>query len=451
MALTLRNTKGAPLTYTELDDNFLYLEGISTTGSTSGDTFTTGVTTSGDWLIFDRNDTTNAYSVDLTPILTANTDYISDVFLTGSTLVFDNVGSAFHGVIDLSGITSSGDFLPLIITGDTTVSFGANVVTLAGSGDTIAWRYAGDYSAYYDDRSIVDKAYVDSVASSMTETAFSGNASNGNIVNIAGTNSTNNSVQDSLSMYFATITSAVTAGFAFGSPTSNRAYIGNFGSETGNINTAFAFGPSRNNSDGSGVNASLAMALSTQYWIKSGATASGIFAGRDSTIGYNALHSTIIGGSGHTVNNSVENSVILGGKSITATTSDTVYVPNLNVDGDAIGVPYDLVFAASDETTELKTGTSVTTLYAPRDFVVTKVKASLTTSGSDTTSVDVYVNDAALLSSSINLTSGKHIETTTSFEVNPPNIDEDDKITIDISSAGTDATGLKISIIGKIR
>jgi hypothetical protein len=39
----------------------------------------------------------------------------------------------------------------------------------------------------------------------------------------------------------------------------------------------------------------------------------------------------IIGGSGHTVNSGVTNSAIIGGAGITATTSNTTYVPNLNI------------------------------------------------------------------------------------------------------------------------
>lgn len=47
MSLTLRNVKGSPLTYTEMDDNLTYLEGLSTTGNTLANTLSIGNTTSG--------------------------------------------------------------------------------------------------------------------------------------------------------------------------------------------------------------------------------------------------------------------------------------------------------------------------------------------------------------------------------------------------------------------
>ena len=46
--------------------------------------------------------------------------------------------------------------------------------------------------------------------------------------------------------------------------------------------------------------------------------------------------SGIFVGSGTAISNDVLRSVILGGENITGTTNDTVYVPNLNIDTDAI-------------------------------------------------------------------------------------------------------------------
>jgi len=86
--------------------------------------YTTGATLSGTSILFDRSDSTDAYSIDLAPI----------------------IGSAS---------------LPLNITGNTTVAYGSNTVTLSGS---TPWVYDADYSASYGPRSIVDKSYVDSVS-----------------------------------------------------------------------------------------------------------------------------------------------------------------------------------------------------------------------------------------------------------------------------------------------
>jgi hypothetical protein len=58
---------------------------------------------------------------------------------------------------------------------------------------------------------------------------------------------------------------------------------------------------------------------------------SAILGGTDHNIGSGAESSAIFAGSGNTIQTGVTNSVILGGSVITATTSDTVYVPNLNL------------------------------------------------------------------------------------------------------------------------
>jgi hypothetical protein len=47
MSLVLRNVKGSPLTYTEMDDNLTYLEGLSTTGNTLANTLSIGNETDG--------------------------------------------------------------------------------------------------------------------------------------------------------------------------------------------------------------------------------------------------------------------------------------------------------------------------------------------------------------------------------------------------------------------
>jgi hypothetical protein len=62
MALTLRNVKGSPLTYTEMDNNLTYLEGL-TTGSTASDlasVLSIGNETDGNNIIMSDNDVINA-------------------------------------------------------------------------------------------------------------------------------------------------------------------------------------------------------------------------------------------------------------------------------------------------------------------------------------------------------------------------------------------------------
>jgi hypothetical protein len=153
-------------------------------------------------------------------------------------------------------------------------------------------------------------------------------------------------------------------------------------------------------------------------------------------------NSSIVAGSGNTINADLNN-VFVAGVDLTATASDTAYFSNV------VGAPYDLSMAISDETTAISSGAGKLTLYAPRNFSIEKVKISLSTSGSTTTTVDVNVNGSTILSSPISLTSGNFINTTTS--ISSADVDEDDRITIDIDAAGTDAAGLKCYLIGKNR
>jgi len=59
--------------------------------------------------------------------------------------------------------------------------------------------------------------------------------------------------------------------------------------------------------------------------------------GSDNKVYTGVTNSALIGGSGNTINSYIKNSVVLGGESITATTSNTVYVPNLNIKTIGVG------------------------------------------------------------------------------------------------------------------
>lgn len=194
---------------------------------------------------------------------------------------------------------------------------------------TTGTTVAGD-TAFFDTLDTLSAYTLDLSSVVGGESAFSGQSVSGNISTVAGTAPINNGTQDSIALYSANIDTG-TGCFAMGDPTFYKAYIGNYGSETGNINSSFAFGPSQDNVD-KGINASASIALSYQYWIKSGSTAAGIFAGRDNTVGYDSTRSVIIGGSGNTIDSFVSGSTIIGGTSITAQSSDTAYVPHLNIE-----------------------------------------------------------------------------------------------------------------------
>jgi hypothetical protein len=146
------------------------------------------------------------------------------------------------------------------------------------------------------------------------------------------------------------------------------------------------------------------------------------------------------------IDGGVENSAVIGGVGLSALTSDTVYVPDLDVAGDLYGSPYDLSFAISDEVTQIVTGTSVTTLYSPRIFTVSQVKFSLSNSGSTTSTIDVFKNGSSILASPLSLGSGASV---TGVTISPNQFVETDKITVDIDAAGTGAAGAKVYLKGK--
>lgn len=131
--------------------------------------------------------------------------------------------------------------------------------------------------------------------------------------------------------------------------------------------------------------------------------------------------------------------------------NDAVTTFSVDVSNIRIGLPYDTSFAVSDETTAITTGTSLTTIYSPRGFNLTGVKASLTTSGSTISEFDIKVNGVTILSTNITIDS---TENTSATAITPPvisssSVGENDKISVDIIQAGTGATGAKIYLIGE--
>lgn len=113
-----------------------------------------------------------------------------------------------------------------------------------------------------------------------------------------------------------------------------------------------------------------------------------------------------------------------------------------------------LIIAASDETTNLTTGTAKVTFRMPYAFTLTAIRASLTTaqaSGSDLI-VDVNENGTTLMTT--NKLRFDNTEKTTTTSANPPTLTDtaladDSEITVDIDQVGTaGAKGLKIYLIG---
>jgi hypothetical protein len=115
--------------------------------------------------------------------------------------------------------------------------------------------------------------------------------------------------------------------------------------------------------------------------------------------------------------------------------------------------PFELVVAASDETTALTTGAAKITFRMPRAVTLTAVRASLTTaqaSGSIFT-VDINEGGTSILSTKLTI---DNTEKTSTTAATPPVISDnaladDAEITIDIDQIGNgSAKGLKIMLIG---
>jgi hypothetical protein len=120
-----------------------------------------------------------------------------------------------------------------------------------------------------------------------------------------------------------------------------------------------------------------------------------------------------------------------------------------------IATPFELVVAASDESTALTTGTAKITFRMPRAVTLTSVRASLTTaqaSGSIFT-VDINENSTSILSTKLTI---DNTEKTSFTAATPPVISDtaladDAEITIDIDQIGDGtAKGLKVMLIGTV-
>lgn len=180
--------------------------------------------------------------------------------------------------------------------------------------------------------------------------------------------------------------------------------------------------------------------------------------------------SNIIGGTGNTINNDLRNVQILGGVDITGKTSDTVYVNILtgasiyatniysgstnlsSIFGTGGGSsPVDHIISLSDETSQVLTGTNKSIFYSPYAFTITDVRASLSMSGSvSATTIDVKLTGTTIFSTKITIDSGQYtsIDSATQRVITATTVPSNSKISVDITTVGTGATGCKLYLIG---
>jgi hypothetical protein len=122
-------------------------------------------------------------------------------------------------------------------------------------------------------------------------------------------------------------------------------------------------------------------------------------------------------------------------------------------DGSLAAIPFELVVAASDETTALTAGNAKITFRMPRAVTLTAVRASLTTAqaSGNIFTVDINESGTSILSTKLTI---DNTEKTSTTAATPPVISDtaladDAEMTIDIDQIGNGtATGLKVALIG---
>jgi hypothetical protein len=119
------------------------------------------------------------------------------------------------------------------------------------------------------------------------------------------------------------------------------------------------------------------------------------------------------------------------------------------------GTYWEMVIAASDESTAITAGTGKVTFRMPRAVTLTAVRASLTTAQSAGSIFTVDINEAGstILSTKLTIDNTEKSSTTaaTAAVISDTALADDAEITIDVDQIGTSgATGLKITLIGTI-
>jgi hypothetical protein len=108
------------------------------------------------------------------------------------------------------------------------------------------------------------------------------------------------------------------------------------------------------------------------------------------------------------------------------------------------------VLAASDETTDITTGTAKVTFRAPFAFTIKRIpKATLSTaSTSGLPEVNIKVAGATIFGTKLTIDANEKSSTTAAtaatLATSTISVSDDDEITIDIDTAGTGAKGLKV-------
>lgn len=155
--------------------------------------------------------------------------------------------------------------------------------------------------------------------------------------------------------------------------------------------------------------------------------------------------------SGDTIDESASDSTLVANES-------KLIAVNAGLDGYIVLSGFNLkpiesfVVPISDETTAITTGTAKITMRMPYAFTLTSVKSSLTTaSSSGLVTVDINEGGSSLLSTKLSIDANEKTSVTaaTPAVISDSAIASDAEITFDIDAAGTNAAGLKVTLIGR--
>ena len=149
---------------------------------------------------------------------------------------------------------------------------------------------------------------------------------------------------------------------------------------------------------------------------------------------------------------SVANSPVTTSGTLTVTGAGTT-AQYIRGDGTLAAIPFELVVAASDETTALTAGNNKITFRMPRAVTLTAVRASLTTAqaSGNIFTVDINEGGVSILSTKLTIDNTEKTSTTAATPpvISDANLADDAEMTIDIDQIGNGtATGLKVTLIG---
>lgn len=118
-----------------------------------------------------------------------------------------------------------------------------------------------------------------------------------------------------------------------------------------------------------------------------------------------------------------------------------------------LGTPIEaFTIACSDETTVITTGTAKVTFRMPYAFALTDVRASLTTaSSSGLPTFDIKESGTTIFSTKLTIDANELTSTTaaTPYVFSDTLLADDAQMTVNFDVAGTNATGVKITLIGR--